>query len=59
MVIAALAAQGTSSISNIHHIDRGYEKLEEKFQGLGENIKRVEINENLSDNQDVNAKVLS
>ncbi len=59
MVIAALAAQGTSSISSIHHIDRGYEKLEEKFQGLGANIKRVEINENLSDNQDVNAKVLS
>lgn len=58
MVIAALAAQGKSSISNIHHIDRGYEKLEEKFSMLGANIKRVEINDNLSDNQIVNPKVL-
>ena len=58
LVIAALAAQGTSSISNIHHIDRGYEKLEEKFSLLGANIKRVEINENLSDNQVVNPKVM-
>ncbi|MCR4880677.1 MAG: UDP-N-acetylglucosamine 1-carboxyvinyltransferase [bacterium] len=59
MVIAALAARGKSSISNIHHIDRGYEKIEEKFSQLGANIKRVEINENLSDNQIVNSKVLS
>ena len=59
MVIAALAAQGKSSISNIHHIDRGYEKLEEKFSNLGANIKRVEINEDLSDNQFTDSKVLS
>ncbi len=58
LVIAALAARGTSSISNIHHIDRGYEKLEEKFTLLGANIKRVEINENLSDNQIGNPKVM-
>ena len=58
MVVAALAAQGTSVISNIHHIDRGYEKLEEKFSKLGANIKRVEINEKLSDNKIINSKVL-
>ena len=58
MVIAALAARGTSSISNIHHIDRGYEKLEEKFSALGADIKRVDIGEDLSDNQVVNPKVL-
>jgi len=59
MVIAALAARGTSVISNIHHIDRGYEKLEEKLSMIGANIKRVEINENLSDNQIISSKVLS
>ena len=59
LVIAALAAQGKSVISNIHHIDRGYEQLEDKFSKLGANIKRVEINEDLSDNQVINSKVLS
>ena len=59
MVIAGLSAKGTTVISNIHHIDRGYEKLEEKLSNLGANIKRVEINQNLSDNQVINAKVLS
>lgn len=58
MVVAALAANGKSTISNIHHIDRGYEKLEEKFSLLGANIKRVAINDNLLDNQIVNSKVL-
>ena len=58
MVIAALAARGTSSISNIHHIDRGYEKLEEKFSALGADIKRVDIGEDLSDSQVINPKVL-
>ena len=59
LVIAALAAKGVSVISNIHHIDRGYEKLEEKLSNIGANIKRVEINQNLSDNQVINPKVLS
>ena len=59
LVIAALAAKGRSVISNIHHIDRGYEKIEEKLSALGANIKRVEISENLSDNQNVNPKVFS
>ena len=59
MVIAGLSAHGQTSISNIHHIDRGYEKIEEKFSQLGANIKRVEINEDLSDNQIVSSKVLS
>jgi len=58
MVIAALSAKGTSVLSNIHHIDRGYEKLEDKLTLLGANIKRVEINENLLDNQVVNTKVV-
>ncbi|MEW6696530.1 MAG: UDP-N-acetylglucosamine 1-carboxyvinyltransferase [Bacillota bacterium] len=42
MILAALAAEGQTAISNIYHIDRGYEKLIEKLQGIGANIRRVE-----------------
>ncbi len=42
MLIAALCAQGTSRISNIQQIDRGYERIEVKLQALGAHIKRVE-----------------
>jgi len=42
MVLAALAARGTTQIHDTHHIDRGYEKLEEKLSRLGARIKRIE-----------------
>ena len=41
LVIAGIAADGTTSISDLHHLDRGYEKLVEKFASLGATIKRV------------------
>ena len=41
MVIAALAAKGDSVLHNIEQIDRGYEKLEERLQNLGADIRRV------------------
>ncbi len=41
LVIAALIAEGETEISDIHQIDRGYEKIEEKLQKLGAEIKRV------------------
>jgi UDP-N-acetylglucosamine 1-carboxyvinyltransferase len=41
MVVAGLAAEGETEISNIGHIDRGYEKLEEKLKSLGADITRV------------------
>lgn len=41
LVIAGLMAEGTTSIGSIYHLDRGYEKLQEKFQGLGARISRV------------------
>jgi UDP-N-acetylglucosamine 1-carboxyvinyltransferase len=41
MVLAALCAEGTSTIHNIHQIDRGYERIEEKLTALGAHIKRV------------------
>jgi UDP-N-acetylglucosamine 1-carboxyvinyltransferase len=42
LVIAALVAAGTSEISDIHHIDRGYEDLEERLGKLGADIKRAD-----------------
>jgi len=42
LVAAALTAEGTSEITDIHHIDRGYEHLEERLGALGADIKRVE-----------------
>lgn len=41
LVIAALAARGDTLVDRIYHIDRGYERVEEKLQGLGANIRRV------------------
>lgn len=43
MVIAAMAARGESTISNIYQIERGYEHLVEKLQSLGAHIQRVEV----------------
>ena len=42
MVVAALMADGTSEIEEISHIERGYENIVEKLQGLGADIRKVE-----------------
>ncbi len=41
LVLAGLIAKGTTRINRIYHIDRGYEKIEEKLSGAGANIKRL------------------
>ncbi|HHW67541.1 UDP-N-acetylglucosamine 1-carboxyvinyltransferase [Defluviitalea raffinosedens] len=41
LVLAALAAEGETTISNLQYIDRGYEAIEKKLGGLGADIKRV------------------
>jgi UDP-N-acetylglucosamine 1-carboxyvinyltransferase len=43
MVIAALCAEGQSSIGNIGQIDRGYERIDERLQALGASIERTEL----------------
>ena len=43
MVIAAMCAHGTSRISNVYQIERGYENLVEKLQGLGAHIEKIEL----------------
>ncbi|MBQ9790589.1 MAG: UDP-N-acetylglucosamine 1-carboxyvinyltransferase [Clostridia bacterium] len=40
LVLAGLAARGTTIVSNAHFVDRGYENLDEKLLALGANIKR-------------------
>jgi UDP-N-acetylglucosamine 1-carboxyvinyltransferase len=41
LIIAGLAAEGETQVSRIYHLDRGYERLEEKLQGIGADIERV------------------
>jgi len=43
LIIAALLAKGQTTIENIYQIDRGYERIEEKLQKLGADIKRVSV----------------
>jgi UDP-N-acetylglucosamine 1-carboxyvinyltransferase len=43
MLIAALAAEGTSEIGNIRQIDRGYEQIDERLRALGAQIERVSV----------------
>ncbi len=42
LVIAGLAAEGTTKVENIHFIERGYERLIEKLTSLGASIKRID-----------------
>ena len=41
MLIAALAAEGTTTIGNVGQIDRGYERIDERLRGLGARITRI------------------
>ncbi|MEK7578098.1 MAG: UDP-N-acetylglucosamine 1-carboxyvinyltransferase, partial [Patescibacteria group bacterium] len=41
LVLAGLSAKGTTTINNIFQIDRGYERIEERLQKLGADIKRI------------------
>jgi UDP-N-acetylglucosamine 1-carboxyvinyltransferase len=43
LVLAGLAAEGTTIISRVYHIDRGYEKIEERLNPLGAKITRQNI----------------
>ena len=42
LIIAALAADGQSSIDRVYHLDRGYANIVEKLAGLGANIQRIQ-----------------
>jgi UDP-N-acetylglucosamine 1-carboxyvinyltransferase len=42
LVLAALAADGVTTIGNVEQIDRGYQQIDEKLRSLGAQIERVE-----------------
>ena len=44
LIISAIAAEGTTELFNIDHIDRGYENIEDKFKKLGAKIERQKYN---------------
>jgi len=41
LVLAGLAADGVTEISRVYHLDRGYQRIEEKLRGVGASIERV------------------
>jgi UDP-N-acetylglucosamine 1-carboxyvinyltransferase len=41
LILAGLAASGTTEVSRVYHLDRGYERIEEKLSNVGADIKRV------------------
>ena len=40
LILAGLAAEGTTEVFRVYHLDRGYERIEEKLRGLGAVIER-------------------
>lgn len=40
LILAGLAAEGSTEISRVYHLDRGYERIEEKLLGVGATIER-------------------
>jgi UDP-N-acetylglucosamine 1-carboxyvinyltransferase len=41
LVLAGLAAEGETQVNRVYHLDRGYERLEEKLSGVGADIERA------------------
>ena len=41
LVLAGLAAEGVTMVSRVYHLDRGYERLEQKLAGCGADIERI------------------
>jgi UDP-N-acetylglucosamine 1-carboxyvinyltransferase len=41
LVLAGLAAEGETTVSRVYHLDRGFERLEEKLSGVGADIERL------------------
>ena len=47
MVLAALAADGISTVDDIRYVERGYEDFDEKLRGLGAQIEKIESERDL------------
>lgn len=42
LILAAIVAEGETHVTHIHHLDRGYEQIEDKLRGLGVTVERME-----------------
>ena len=42
LVVAGMAASGKTLVNRIYHLDRGYEKIDQKLRGLGARVQRIE-----------------
>jgi UDP-N-acetylglucosamine 1-carboxyvinyltransferase len=56
LVIAALAAEGKTTIKGLHHLDRGYDNLELKLRQLGAKLQRVEDDDEANSSEPAPAK---
>jgi len=43
LIMAALKSEGETTITRIYHVDRGYEEIEKKLQGIGASIERIKV----------------
>ena len=50
LVLAGLVAEGTTDISGVQYLDRGYEGFEPKLRGVGATIERLTVEDNFADN---------
>jgi UDP-N-acetylglucosamine 1-carboxyvinyltransferase len=44
LILAGLAAEGDTVVSRVYHLDRGYERVEEKLGNVGAKIERIKEN---------------
>jgi len=45
LILAGLVAEGETIVNRVYHLDRGYERLEEKLKSVGADIERIKDNE--------------
>ncbi len=48
LILAGLVARGTTTVSRVYHIDRGYEAIEQKLTGLGAKVCRIQLDDPLA-----------
>lgn len=48
LILAGLVAADTTTVSRVYHIDRGYERIEEKLRGLGAEVRRIRLDDPLA-----------
>ena len=51
VVLCALAADGETTVTEIYHIDRGYERIEKQLSSIGADIKRINYEEKGQENR--------